>query len=276
MATAAPETVNPAEKSAELALKGLLTGLGAKIFDYICTDESASYIKGRMYDLTMKIMKMEMPDKYGENFNRTIYDVCRYMREEYLTAKPEVGRITLRELLAPKYLAVKNLLLEIVSSLSKTKVTIELFVLVASMELLILQELAMIDPATENDSQKKCINDIRALATESVNLLKTHYKTLVRHRNELISYVTIRTTEESPRKCTAMWMDKLTNGILKETTEEVDGEWNNGSPSKVNDRSKYSRASHQLQALKDMEKDFKLVNNAITIWSLLQYTPLPK
>ena len=276
MAAAAPETVNPAEKSAELALKGLLTGLGAKIFNYICTDESASYIKGRMYDLTMKIMKMEMPDKYGETYNRTIYDVCRYMREEYLTAKPEVGRITLRELLAPKYLAVKNLLLEIVSSLSKTKVTIELFVLVASMELLILQELAMIDPATEDDSQKKCINDIRALATESVNLLKTHYKTLVRHRNELISYVTIRTTEESPRKCTAMWMDKLTNGILKETTEEVDGEWNNGSPNKVNDRSKYSRASHQLQALKDMEKDFKLVNNAITIWSLLQYTPLPK
>ena len=167
------------------------TFCGAKVLDSICEEKISSYFSTASWEIDKASIytKRRLTNDFVVKTDYEINTLIDWVKKEYiLRADFFAPKSELYNRLLPQ---VTNTLVPLVFALTDMPSTLGVFVLGATVHLILLQELAIIDPKVSDPTKSSHIADIRRYAASYADYADQTYRRLESQRINAISSVSI-------------------------------------------------------------------------------------
>ena len=263
---------------AEQILIGLLMGEGADVFKRIFEERIQCYFSG-MYAFKVQHGSQWVPPRVIKNVNSYINDLVNWVLYDYVPSRDtgEVKAILCKNLQTELYtcLQMKSFILQI-ESYGET--TLNVFLITANINLILMQELTFIDDTVIERKHSLFVHEIRRIAVSHVQYVEDIFINIVRNRLKTISNVSseIGTNYVDEKSFgTVKWHDSLSRSKYSQATQCVIGrEWSNGTPEHLEDKAKLDRAVYIYDTINSLHSIYSTALLAVNVWHLILSAPL--
>lgn len=232
---------------------------------------------GESYSRILEITQKPVPQEVSTTVNTKIYEFIQWLNAIYLPMKRDgISKIVLLSVLEQSYQETLLLALWIANSYTFGETTAGVYIILATIQLITMQEMALVDPTVHDPLESIYLAEIQKTAEEHISVLETKYQNILKCRLESITPCTTNHTQISPdvQRFTVTWSDEFLNVVHETLTLKVKEEWSNGDYDRLLHRAEMTRREYITKISGEIGECLYYPDNVTLTWREMIETPL--
>lgn len=267
-------------------VKGLISGIGGKlgaaILDAVFPSEVPTYFTD-VYKEIGRIVKQEVTQNTIDDIDGKINSLAKWVKNVYIPRKrqPDVSKQDLYNIMWPQE---KDIAINMIGVLQHQKIAesaLPVFVIGATLHLLLLQELALLDPKAAAPDDSSYVTSVKKYALAYADYAVKMHGIIIEKRTCDSVITTVSTTAESLSCVTSefvvQWEDNLARKTFRDSSSPLvfGMPWSNGNLPELKLKHAAKRDNYIAKVKAELSKAMNDPVDVSFAWRQLESNPLP-